>query len=134
LIIQCIIKLNENKIIFIVNNFLNLKTDENELNHILFIINYSETLEFNAYQIEIESNRIERTESNRNETKSIESNRTESKNRKNFLILKVLELREIFEINRIDLNSEYALNSRVSLYFCLSFKKLIFFQILKLIH
>jgi len=70
---------------------------------------YSETLEFNAYQIEIETNR---TESNRNETKSIES-----KNRKNFLILKVLELREIFEPNRIESksiesNSEYALNSR----------------------
>ena len=42
---------------------------------------YSETLEFNAYQIEIESNRIEpnRIESNRIETNRIESNRIESK-------------------------------------------------------
>ncbi len=42
----------------------------------------------------------------------------ESKTRKNFLILKVLELFEPNrnEINRIESNSEYALNSRVSLY------------------
>ncbi len=45
---------------------------------------YSETLEFNAYQIEIESNRIEtksieskRTESNRNESNRNEPNRNE---------------------------------------------------------
>jgi len=44
------------------------------------LLNYSETLEFNAYQIEIESNRIEpnrteskRTESNRNEINRIEN-------------------------------------------------------------
>jgi hypothetical protein len=41
---------------------------------------YSETLEFNAYRIE--------------------PNRIESKTRKNFLILKVLELSELFEPNR----------------------------------
>jgi len=72
-----------------------------------------------------------RTKSNRIETKSIESKRNQSKNRKNFLILKVLELREIFGPNRIETksiefnriesksiesNSEYALNSRASLY------------------
>jgi len=47
------------------------------------LLNYSETLEFNAYQIEIESNRIEsnRTESNRIETNRIESKRNQS-NRK----------------------------------------------------
>jgi hypothetical protein len=44
---------------------------------------YSETLEFNAYQIEIETKSIEskRTESNRNEINRIETNRIES-NRK----------------------------------------------------
>jgi len=36
---------------------------------------YSETLEFNAYQIEIESNRIE---TNRIESKRTESNRIEN--------------------------------------------------------
>jgi len=35
----------------------------------------------------------------------IETNRTESKTRKNFLLLKVLELREIFERNRIETKS-----------------------------
>ncbi len=49
---------------------------------------YSETLEFNAYQIEIESNRIE--------SKRNQSNRNQS--------------------NRIESNSEYALNSRVLLF------------------
>jgi len=89
---------------------------------------YSETLEFNAYQIEIESNRIEtnRIESKRTESNRNEPNRIESKTRKNFLMLKVLELSELFEPNRIETksiesnriesNSEYALNSRVSLY------------------
>jgi len=57
----------------------------------------SESLEFNAYQIEIESNRIE---PNRNEINRIETNRIESKTRKNFLMLKVLELSELFELNR----------------------------------
>jgi hypothetical protein len=103
---------------------------------------YSETLEFNAYQIEIEPNRIEtnRIETNRIESKRTESNRNEpnrieSKTRKNFLMLKVLELSELFEPKRIEINrietksiesnrtesnSEYALNSRVSLF--LSYK------------
>jgi hypothetical protein len=63
--------------------------------------------------------------SNLMRTKS-KSNRTESKTRKNFPMLKVLELSEFFEPNRIEINrietksiesnSEYALNSRVSLY------------------
>jgi hypothetical protein len=65
-----------------------------------------------------------RTKSNRNEI-----NRIETKTRKNFLMLKVLELSELLEPNRIEINrieskrnqsnrieskSEYALNSRVS--------------------
>jgi hypothetical protein len=69
------------------------------------------------------SNRNEpnRIETNRIESKRTEPNRIESKTRKNFLMLKVLELSELFEPNRIESksiesNSEYALNSRVSLY------------------
>ncbi len=55
----------------------------------------------------IESKSIEsnRNQSNRIEINRIETNRTESKTRKNFLILKVLELREIFERNRIETKS-----------------------------
>ncbi len=44
----------------------------------------------------------------------IETNRIESKTKKNFLILKVLELREIFERNRNESNSEYKLNSELN--------------------
>ncbi len=69
-----------------------------------------------------------RTESNRIETNRIETNRIESKTRKNFLMLKVLELSELFEPNRIESNSEYALNSRVSLY---NRPKIIIFENLK---
>jgi len=53
----------------------------------------------------IESNRIQSNpiESKRNEINRNEPNRIESKTKKNFLILKVLELREIFERNRIEI-------------------------------
>jgi hypothetical protein len=87
---------------------------------LILLTNYSS----NLMRTKSKSNR---TEPNRIESKRKQSNRNEPnrKLRKIFLVfdsvrfgtfsLKVLELSELFEPNRIETNSEYALNSRVSL-------------------
>ncbi len=45
-----------------------------------------------------------KSKSNRNESNRNEINRIETKTRKNFLILKVLEVSELFESNRNEIN------------------------------